>query len=540
MNRLRYILYARKSSEAEDRQIASIDDQINFLREYAKNHHLLIIKEYKESKSAKNPSRPEFNKMLQDFSDKNAEGILCWKLDRLSRNPVDTGSIQYMLQNNIIKEIVTNDRVYLPTDNVLMMAVDFGMANQFLRDLSVNTKRGLKGKAERGWYPCKPPIGYKSNPLKIKGNKEIIKDEERFYQVRKLFDLMLTGSYTPPELVKYANKELRLTNKYNQSLSRSNMYRILKDTFYYGEFEYPKNSGNYYKGQHEPLISKEEYIKIQGLLNKKNNVRPKTKEFKYTGIFNCGECGALVTAEEKNKIQKNKNKHHYIYYHCTHRKTKYLCNQSSIEEKNLEAQISNLLSQIELPQELISWCLKVLNRKFHEEIFLDKKVVENKTSQLVKCENKIKNLLDLRINDEINSEEFQLKNHELKKEKDNLEIEIEKLKIDKEDISTKLNSLFDFSENLRLAFLKGNVKTKKEILLKIGSNLRIENKNVNILLKKPFSTLKLIKESLKGVIKINDRLEPVQLYKNKRTYSKISTISPLLLREQDSNLQPFG
>jgi DNA invertase Pin-like site-specific DNA recombinase len=71
-------------------------------------------------------------------------------LNRLARNPVDGGNISYALQMSIIKQIVTSERVYRPDDNVLMMAVELGMANQFINDLSKDTKRGLKAKAERG------------------------------------------------------------------------------------------------------------------------------------------------------------------------------------------------------------------------------------------------------------------------------------------------------------------------------------------------------------------------------------------------------
>ncbi|MCD6402554.1 hypothetical protein J7L36_01750 [bacterium] len=81
------------------------------------------------------------------------------------------GGINWMLQQGIIKHIKTYERSYYPTDNVLMISVEFGMANQF-RDLSQNTKRGLQAKAERGWYPTFASVGYMHNPLKKKGEKK--------------------------------------------------------------------------------------------------------------------------------------------------------------------------------------------------------------------------------------------------------------------------------------------------------------------------------------------------------------------------------
>ncbi len=214
--KIKYFLYARKSSEAEDRQVASIDSQINELTKIARRDNLEIVAILSESQSAKAPGRPVFNKMIDRIHKGEAQGIICWKLDRLARNPVDGGSINWMLQQGIIKHIKTYERSYYPTDNVLMMSVEFGMANQFIRDLSQNTKRGLRAKAERGWYPTFATLGYMHNPLKRKGEKEIIKDPERFDLVRKMFDLMLTGNYTPPKILEIATNEWGLRSRFGK------------------------------------------------------------------------------------------------------------------------------------------------------------------------------------------------------------------------------------------------------------------------------------------------------------------------------------
>jgi DNA invertase Pin-like site-specific DNA recombinase len=207
-NKVKYFLYARKSSETEDRQVASIDSQLKVLKELAQERGLEISDVLTESKSAKAPGRPVFNKMIARVHAGEAQGILCWKLDRLFRNPIDFGSISWMLQQGIIKHIQCSDRSYYPEDNVLLMSVEQGMANQFIRDLSKNTQRGLKAKAERGWYPAQPPLGYLHNPLKRKGDKEMVKDPVTFDATRKMFDLMLTGAYLPSQLVRLVDSEM--------------------------------------------------------------------------------------------------------------------------------------------------------------------------------------------------------------------------------------------------------------------------------------------------------------------------------------------
>ena len=138
-SKIKYFLYARKSSESEDRQVQSIDDQINRLKQLAKDLSLDIKKTYTEAKSAKKPdNRPIFNEIIQRIENGEAGGILCWQINRLSRNPIDSGKLSWLLQQGILKSIQTIDRQYLPEDNVLLFNVESGMANQFILDLSKN------------------------------------------------------------------------------------------------------------------------------------------------------------------------------------------------------------------------------------------------------------------------------------------------------------------------------------------------------------------------------------------------------------------
>src|SRR3972149_4528203 len=156
----RYFLYARKSTDVEDKQILSIEAQLVELRALARKNELEIAEEFVEKKSAKIPGRAIFNDMMSRIGRGEAQGIICWKIDRLARNPVDGGQIQWLLQQGVIKHIQTHDRSHYPNDNVLMMSVELGMANEYIRQLSANTARGLRQKGRQGDFPGRAPFGY--------------------------------------------------------------------------------------------------------------------------------------------------------------------------------------------------------------------------------------------------------------------------------------------------------------------------------------------------------------------------------------------
>ena len=254
---MRYILYARKSSESEDRQIQSIEDQINKLKELANQKNIKIIKIFVESKSAKTPNtREQFQEMLDLIEDGEAEGILCWQINRLSRNPIDSAKLQWLLQQSKLKSIKTYDREFLPSDNVILFSLESGVANQFIIDLRKNTIRGLESKLEKGWMPIKAPVGYINN----KEDKTIEKDIDRFDLVRKMWDLMLTGLYNPPQILEIASNEWGFRTKQykrrgGKEIAISNMYRIFTNIFYAGVCLY---SGKEYKGSHPSMITLEE------------------------------------------------------------------------------------------------------------------------------------------------------------------------------------------------------------------------------------------------------------------------------------------
>src|ERR1035437_2433584 len=300
--KIKYFLYARKSSEGEDRQVQSIGDQTDRITKMAEELHLDIIEILSEAKSAKNPyCRPVFDKMLERIEKGEAQGIVCWEINRLSRNPVDSGKIQWMLQQGLLQSIKTINREYKPDDNALLLSVESGSANQFILDLKKGVKRGIDSKIIKGNAPILAPLGYLNSKFETRGENYIKVDPERFPLIRKAFDMMLTGNYPPPKILEIMNNEWgmrtrKTKHKGGNPIGRTTLYDgVFSNIFYAGFYNY---QGKIEKGIHEPMITLEEFDRVQILLGREGRPRPKTHDFPFTGIIRCGECGSAITALE--------------------------------------------------------------------------------------------------------------------------------------------------------------------------------------------------------------------------------------------------
>jgi len=293
-----YFLYARKSTDTEDRQVLSIAAQLSELRAFAKRENLHIVETFVEKQSAKVPGRPIFSDMLARIEKGEAQGIICWKLDRLARNPIDGGQISWFLQRGIIQHIQTNDRGYLPADNVLMMSVEFGMANQYILDLSANTKRGQREKVRRGDYPGIAPLGY-LNDVRI---KKVVVDRKRSKIVRQAFEMYSQGDQRLEDIAAFF-AENGITAKSKKPLHLSRVSFILSNPFYCGLFRY---SGELHEGKHEQIIPKKLFDKVQEVLQQRTHIhrQPQNDPRPFCGLIRCGTCGMAITAERKTKHQK--------------------------------------------------------------------------------------------------------------------------------------------------------------------------------------------------------------------------------------------
>ncbi len=547
---IKYFIYTRKSSEDSNRQVASIQDQKDTNDKIIKNEGLTLVETYSEEKTAFVPGRPIFNEMMDRIQRGEANAILCWDYDRLSRNPIDSGKIMWMLQNSVIKLVRTPGRTFYPEDAGLLMSIESGRSTDYSMRLSKNVRRGLKSRIAKGWRPNLAPIGYLNKG--VKGEKTIIKDERTFEIVRKMWDLLLTGSYSVTSILDIANNKWGLRTTVRTKLggkpfSHAQIYKMFNDTFYYGYFWIKNNETGekeLIKGSHQHMITEREYWRAQVLLGRKGKPQPKTRQFYCTGLIKCGECNGTVTAEEKHQLicTKCKNKFayegrtscpkckidisemnnpkilHYTYIHCTKRPVK-TCSQGSIRLEDLESQFSEVLAGLKIDEEYLQIALDYLKERQSNSPVEEKRLRESLQTTYDSVQARITRLQKeytsaQNVNHDLYTpEEYIAEKKSLQQERQNIERELNDVKTKFDESIEATERTFNFCTFAQIHFNTGDVQKKREIFSTIGSNLTLKDKKLSIERLHPYL---LIENELKAQKVLMDTLEPKKRSSNKR------------------------
>ena len=459
-----YFLYCRKSTDTEDKQVLSLDSQEHELMQLAESHGLKVVRVFRESKSAKSEGRPVFDEMLALIRKGEAHGIICWKLDRLARNFIDGGKIIDYLQRGVIKEIRTHDAIHLPSDNVLLLAVQLGMANQYIRDLSENVKRGNRAKLERGEWPAPAPFGYK------KENKKTVIDKKKAPYVRRAFELYATGEYSLLQISNILFDE-GLRTKTGNKVMRNTLHHALNNKFHIGLMF---RQGKMYQGSHEPIVTNALFEKVQDVLHGRHHSKPEKHFYSARGFLSCANCGCMITADTKKGHQ---------YYYCTNGKGNCAEHRRYLRSEKVDEMLSSIFAELHIDEKLIELSgkaylaslkknkVETYNSNAHE-------TVENELKGIDESESILTDALASRV---LRRELYEEKMRGLADKRVELKNQLSQIvaKVGEPDVTF---------EQIKEVFLEGNKASnsylsllpegKRHTLGKLLSNLQIKNQNV--------------------------------------------------------------
>ncbi len=390
MAKPKYFLYARKSTEDDDKQVMSIPAQLVELREFASRENLEILEEFQESKSAKSPGREVFGKMMMRIERGEANGVIAWHPDRLARNSIDGGRIIYAVDTSQIIALRFPTFWFEPTpQGLFMLQVAFGQSKYYSDNLSENTKRGMRQKLRRGEWLTKAPFGYTNNPK----TRNIEPDAVKSRIIVKAYEEYAKGSYTLVSMAQFLSDH-GITTKAGTSLGKASVKRILTNRAYLG---FTKHREEYFPGSFAPILSPRQFEAVQKVLASREHKRRRQQkhDFPFTNLFRCAECGGMFTAQWCT----GKMGGRYRYYRCTKKKGN--CGAKYLREDLLASQIKERLQTISLPDRYTGWMLNKVNEWEREEIAASGSEIQNLSSEIKTSEERMEKLVGIYLDGDI-------------------------------------------------------------------------------------------------------------------------------------------
>lgn len=405
-------IYLRKSREDTDKK-DTLENHRKILIDLCNknNWSYEIFEEIKSSNSLEN--RTEIKRMLQLIEQGKCKRVVVMALDRLSRDKTDSAKIEEILIKNNI-ELVTPDRVFNWDNESDFMLSDFEslIARSEYRLIKKRLAIGKQVKAEQGkLVNGEPPMGYKID----KNINKVVIDKEKAIIYRWIVDNFLTGNYSTHTLATEFNKYY-LGNR-GKKANNSRIYKILSNRFYLGEV---KHKNKWYKGEHEPLITIEEYNKIINQLKGKSKI-PNRKGYRQikrlSGLCKCGLCGHTLT------VTKQQDKYFLRCWYVDHDGNR--CKNKQINENIVIENINiAILDHIHAIQEILN------NRDINSQLNSKNSIyanLERLKAMLKNIDKKESNIKDLAINGILTISETKERLEQLKEERENINKSIDKL-----------------------------------------------------------------------------------------------------------------
>jgi len=472
---MKYIIYCRKSSEAEDRQILSIESQYSELLKIVEQDQLEVIHTFKESMSAKAPGRTLFNEMIKRIEKLDGVGIITWKMDRLARNAMDGGIISWYMDRGLITEIKTFGRTYKNTsEDKFMMGMDFNMAKKYIDDLSVNVKRGMKSKLELGGWPNQAPVGYLNNKL----DKTIIINKKISKYITRLFKLYATGGYTIKEL---ANKlyDEGLRNSKTNKISKSTIHKTLKNPFYHGMM---LRDGILYPGKHIPLTTKNIFDQTQLVMQGKLHSKEQKHSFPLRGFMRCANCGCMLTASIKKG---------HVYYYCTNGKGNCEEHKKYMRAEAIDKIVANVFGKAHFNKKMIEIMYEAAKQKLQSKNEYVASSLGSIQEALKSTKEKQSRLLDTFISGLISQDIYEEKIKNLNNQVTEAKIQIENIeKASPESTLEQTKNVFLSASRAKRKYKKANDDGKRQLVEILLRNLEIKNqKMASFQLKMPYQLL---------------------------------------------------
>ena len=466
------VAYHRVSSKEQEKEGFSIPAQRKLLKEYAKQKHLTIVKEFTDVETAKAAGRTEFGKMISFLCEHpDVDTLLVEKTDRLYRNIRDWVTIDeckveihFVKENFVLSSESKSSEKFLHGIKVLM-------AKNYIDNLSEEVRKGLAEKAAQGKWPHRAPVGYVNNTV----THNIEPDPEKAALIKRLFEEYATGEQSLEQLADIARGS-GLFSRNSQVINKAGIHRILTNPIYYGEFIW---KGSRYTGSHEAIIPKRLFDHVQKVLHGPTTGSKAIRKFAFAGLVKCGICGCSMTAE----VKKGK----YVYYHCTQFHGK--CGNSYVREEVLDQLFAEIAGRVRVAPASVEDIKKALKESQRDRVSFQK---ESETA-LRKREDRLSKMLDNAYEDKlagtITKELWQRKSKEWQDELAEVRQKLHAFgsaNVNYYELGVRILELANSAYGL---YLKQDAEEKARLLRTLLSNSTFTNGTLCPTYKKPFDIL---------------------------------------------------
>ena len=413
---LRFVAYMRKSTEDEKHQMYSIRDQQTWIAKIAEQFGYNVVGTFQEEHSAAKPdNRPEFSKMMAMIESGKANAIICYHVDRLSRNPKESGALEWDLSQGIIQKIHASDGTYLPRSGNLALALQGCMATQYSISLAERVEHSMLENNRRGRCNGCAAQGYRNGCDPDNHKKSIIeKDltvpngakESRYELIRKAFKLFSEGKYSPVEIKQALDEWGYRTRRTNAPITLGGVHYMLENPFYCGYTEDPE-TGEWHKAEwfNIAMITEDEYNRNQRIKQEysrnKGGCKPRVfanaKKFQLKGAIICSSCGCGIGGGYHPKKMADGSVKIYTHYACNNNNhnSRNKCHlHGGISEEKAFKQISDLFDSFTISQPLYNWAIEILQKLKDEEVYERHEIELSQNSAIADLKKKRDRLLD--------------------------------------------------------------------------------------------------------------------------------------------------
>ena len=444
---MRAVLFCRVSSREQEAGF-SLDSQRKLLTAYAEKLDFTTAKIFSISESASGKEqRKIFNTMLTYIREKNIQIVVCEKVDRLTRNKYDAVDIDKWINLNPERQVhFVKENFILNKDSrshdKFIWSMKVSVAQFYTDNLSEEVRKGQDEKLKQGWYPGSAKLGYKTEEKE--GRRIPVLDEPTASLIKEALELFATGSYSIKTLTE-AMYGKGLRSRQGNKVVTSRIYDMLIEPFYYGYFIW---KGQLYEGKQPVLITKEVYDKNQTLLKMKNAPKYTIHSYLLKSLTLCRECMHAITWEQ----QRDK-----LYGYCNHFKP---CSQNkSVKEDKIELQLIDRLHDMQLNNRRISrWIRQAVKEGHKDEVEYHEDVIKDLNQKLQHAQKRIDNLVNLRVDEQIDKESYDKKFKEYSGEKaalleaiknhSNLEVKSAEFSVSFYDLSQRAKDIYKHKRTL--------------------------------------------------------------------------------------------